>query len=137
MEINSVSHLVKSEDLNHHGTLYAGRMSEWFVEACFINGAQNTQHPENIVCVKIHELSFYTPTNKGDILNIKTQMIKAGRTSFVVYGEAYKNNDETKIVADSYITFVFVDDQGRPIEHNLIVDQSEIANQIINRFKNL
>ena len=24
--------LVKSEDLNHHGTLFAGRMSEWFVE---------------------------------------------------------------------------------------------------------
>ncbi len=23
---------VKSEDLNHHGTLFAGRTSEWFVE---------------------------------------------------------------------------------------------------------
>ena len=29
-------HLVKSEDLNHHGTLYAGRNAEWFVEAGFI-----------------------------------------------------------------------------------------------------
>lgn len=137
MEKNSVSHLVKSEDLNHHGTLYAGRMSEWFVEACFINGAQNTEHPENIVCVKIHELSFYIPTDKGDILNIETQMIKAGRTSFVIYGQAYKNNDQAEIVADSYITFVFVDEQGRPIEHNLIVEQSGIDNEIISRFENL
>ena len=24
---------VKSEDLNHHGTLFAGRSAEWFIEA--------------------------------------------------------------------------------------------------------
>ena len=28
--------LVKSEDLNHHGTLFAGRTAEWFVESGFI-----------------------------------------------------------------------------------------------------
>ncbi|NTU75550.1 MAG: acyl-CoA thioesterase, partial [Anaerolineaceae bacterium] len=32
-------HLVKSEDLNHHGTLYAGRTAEWFVESGFIAAA--------------------------------------------------------------------------------------------------
>lgn len=37
-----ISRLVKSEDLNHHGTLFAGRMSEWFVEACSISGAIET-----------------------------------------------------------------------------------------------
>ena len=30
------SRLVKSEDLNHHGTLFAGRTAEWFVESGFI-----------------------------------------------------------------------------------------------------
>ena len=34
MEIVKISRLVKSEDLNHHGTLFAGRGAEWFVEAC-------------------------------------------------------------------------------------------------------
>ena len=28
--------LIKSEDLNHHGTLFAGRSAEWFVESGFI-----------------------------------------------------------------------------------------------------
>lgn len=27
------THLVKSEDLNHHGTLFAARTASWFVEA--------------------------------------------------------------------------------------------------------
>ncbi|MDP2989667.1 MAG: hypothetical protein Q8O57_03775 [Kiritimatiellota bacterium] len=38
------NHLVKSEDLNHHGTLYAGRTAEWFVESGFIAAASLT-HP--------------------------------------------------------------------------------------------
>jgi len=131
------SHLVKSDHLNHHGTLYAGRMAEWIVEACFINGAQTTKHPENIVCVKIHELSFYMPTDKGDILNIETQMIRSGTTSFVVYGRAYKNNDNEKTVADSFITFVFVDEKGDPIKHHLNVNERKIDKEIIERFNDL
>lgn len=32
-----ISHLIKSEDLNHHGTLFAGRTAEWLVELwCFV-----------------------------------------------------------------------------------------------------
>ena len=38
MNLKKVSntHLVKGEDLNHHGTLYAGRGVEWMVETGFI-----------------------------------------------------------------------------------------------------
>ena len=34
--------LVKGEDLNHHGTLFAGRSAEWFVESGFIAAAATT-----------------------------------------------------------------------------------------------
>ena len=34
-----IQHLVKSEDLNHHRTLYAGRTAEWFVETGFVAAA--------------------------------------------------------------------------------------------------
>ena len=55
MEITTCTtqHLIKSEDLNHHGTLYAGRSAEWLVESGFI-AAANLTSPENIVCLKIH-----------------------------------------------------------------------------------
>ena len=36
---SDTSRLVKSEDLNHHGTLFAGRTAEWFVEAGFVSAA--------------------------------------------------------------------------------------------------
>ncbi len=82
-----ISRLVKSEDLNHHGTLFAGRMAEWFVEACFICGAKETERPENIVCINVHGLRFTEPGNKGDIINLESYVVRAGRTSFTVYGK--------------------------------------------------
>lgn len=113
-----VAHLVKAEDLNHHGTLFAGRMAEWFVEACFICGAKTSGHPESIVCLKMHGLRFNAPAEKGDVITIETKLVRAGRTSFVVYGRTLRNN-RTEVLADRFITFVHVDAQGRPTPHHL------------------
>ncbi len=122
MEIVNVSRLVKSEDLNHHGTLFAGRAAEWFVEACFICGAKVTKKPENIVCMNIHGMSFRTPGNKGDIINLETRIAKAGRSSFVVYGKMTKN-DSKEILSDGFITFVFVDKDNKAIPHNIVLQE--------------
>lgn len=120
MNRTQVAHLVKGQDLNHHGTLFAGRMAEWFVEACFICGAKITQQPESIVCLKMHGLCFNNPADKGDIITIDTQLVKAGRTSFMIYGQTTKNSS-TAILADGFITFVFVDEHGKPKPHNLVL----------------
>jgi len=127
---SSVAHLVKTEDLNHHGTLFAGRMAEWFVEACFICGAKITEHPESIVCLKMHGLRFNAPANRGDIITIETELVRVGRSSFVIYGKTTKNNSKA-ILADGFITFVYVDDEGKSKPHNLVlppaVDDAEAA----------
>ncbi len=129
-----VSRLVKSEDLNHHGTLFAGRMAEWFVEACFICGAKLTEKPENIVCVNVHGLTFNSPGNRGDVINLETRLAKVGRTSFMVYGKITKNNSE-KILSDGFITFVFVDENGKTIPHGLTLENPENDEDIIIREK--
>ena len=46
------THLVKSEDLNHHGTLFAARTASWFVESAFIAAACEHGDPSEIVCRK-------------------------------------------------------------------------------------
>ena len=121
METIKVSRLVKSEDLNHHGTLFAGRMAEWFIESCFICGAKATGKPENIVCVNVHGLTFKTPGNKGDIINLESRIAKAGKSSFMVYGKITKNNCK-EILSDGFITFVFVDENGKTIPHNIVLN---------------
>jgi acyl-CoA hydrolase len=114
--------LVKSEDLNHHGTLFAGRMSEWFVESCFITTANEYKHPENLVCVKIQELNFYTPIRKGDIINIQSKICHTGTTSLTVYGKVTRNSDD-KILVDGCLTFVCIDENGCKMPHNLILGE--------------
>ena len=58
------THLVKSEDLNHHGTLFAARTASWFVESAFIAAACEHGDPSEIVCRNIHGMSFRTGTQR-------------------------------------------------------------------------
>ncbi|WFA08666.1 hotdog domain-containing protein [Tissierella sp. Yu-01] len=122
MEKVKVSRLVKPQELNHHGTLFAGRMAEWFVENSFICAAKATGRPENIVCVNIHGLTFKTPANNGDIVDIESMVARVGRTSFTTYGRISKNGLET---CEGYITFTFVDENNKPIPHNLVLDETD------------
>lgn len=138
MENVKISRLIKSEDLNHHGTLFAGRMAEWFVEACFICGARVTERPENIVCINVHGLTFTEPANKGDIINIESRLARVGKTSFTVYGKITRNNSN-HILSDGFISFVFVDENGQAIPHGMVLHDlvDEIDKEIRERAKGL
>ncbi len=113
--VNTSMHLVKGEDLNHHGTLYAGRSAEWFVESGFISAAMPTR-PENIVCVKIHGMTFSRPIQKGEVVTFMSHIVKVGRTKIIVLIEAYVGD---QIAVRGFMTFVHVDLQGTPMPHGL------------------
>lgn len=118
-----IPHLVKSEDLNHHGTLFAGRISEWMVEACFIAAARLVGHPEDVVCVQIHELTLLRPAKQGDIIELKTRIAHLGTKSIMVHGSAWINStgtlDEETSVVSGMMTFVTVDTTGLAYAHGI------------------
>jgi acyl-CoA hydrolase len=115
---NTSNHLVKSEDLNHHGTLYAGRSAEWFVEAGFIAAAR-LKSPESIVCLKIHGMTFTRPVRCGEIATYNSKIIYAGRTSLVAFVEMFAKE---QLVVDGFITFIHVDENSNPLEHGIKID---------------
>jgi acyl-CoA hydrolase len=114
-----VTRLVKGDALNHHGTLFAGRNAEWFVEAGFIAAAGLTA-PENIVCVNIHGLVFKKPIPNGSIIRYESRVVRTGRTSLLAYIEVFLQRDRTLLV-DGFVTYVHVDREDRPIPHGVIV----------------
>lgn len=125
----NISHLIRPEDLQHHGTLFAGRMAEWFVEACFVAASRLLGRPEDVVCVQIHGISFKKPANNGDIVDIKARVAFLGPTSITVCGKAFINEDEIPAVS-GMLTFVTVDKEGKPYKHGLTLPQEYIAQNL-------
>ena len=111
-------HVVMSGDLNHHGTLYAGRCAEWFVESGFIAAASLTR-PENIVCLKIHGMVFSRPVHLGEIICFYSRIVSVGRTRMIAFIET-KVKEE--VVISGFITFIHVDAEGHPLPHGLTIE---------------
>lgn len=124
-EVHDTTHLVKSEDLNHHGTLYAGRSSDWFVEAGFITVA-NELEPSSFVCLEVHGIEFLHPVKAGHIITYRAQIIRTGRSTLTVYIEARDCRDIEVLVSRGFITFCHVDKETRSAPHGLnFVPQTE------------
>jgi acyl-CoA hydrolase len=109
--------LVKGEDLNHHGTLYAGRTAEWFVESGFVAASALT-HPENILCLKIHGMLFKAPVAKGSVVRFESRICLTGKSKIVAYIQMFTNNTE---VLDGFITFINVGLDHKPQPHGISI----------------
>ena len=115
-------HLVKGEDLNHHGTLFAARAASWFVEAGFAAAACEHGNPDEIVLRSLQNMSFSVPVKKGAVVAFRSRVAYAGRTSLVVYIEASDAIDGT-VAVEGFITFVTIDkDTGRKKPHGVVLD---------------
>jgi len=130
----STHHLVKSEDLNHHGTLYAGRTAEWFVESGFVAAASLTK-PENVVCLKIHGMRFSRPVQRGDLICFTSRIVHAGTTSLVAH---IKSEVKGETVVEGFITFIHVDMDGKTFPHGVsVIPESEEEIALNAQAKNL
>jgi acyl-CoA hydrolase len=112
--------LVKSEDLNHHGTLFAGRSAEWVVEAGFVAVADYVS-PQNLVCVKLHGMHFARPARAGEVICFESKVVYAGRTSFTTYTKVYKRGYEKNFMVEGFITFVHVSNHTKPKPHGVVI----------------
>ncbi len=119
-------HLVKPEDLNHHGTLYAGQMAKWLVEAGFITASRLCGKPEDVVCVQVNQMTFKKPVNNGDIVEIKSRVAYLGSSSITIYSQVYRRQDAAPLISNM-ATFVNVDKQNKPYAHGLKLTEEYIA----------
>lgn len=123
---STIMHLVRPEDLQHHGTLFAGQMAKWLVEAGFITASRPCGKPEDVVCVQLDEMTFDKPINNGDIIEIKSKIAYLGSTSITVYSAVYVKQDTSPLVSNM-ATFVTVDKQHKPYKHGFKLSKEYIA----------
>jgi len=119
---NRACRIVLGRDLNHHGTLFAGQMAKWLVEACLIKAVKLTGKAENLVCVNINDLTFKHPVSKGQVVEIETFVKRVGRTSLTIGAFVYTDSCGTAPILETAITFVILDTKGRPKPHHLSLE---------------
>lgn len=115
-----VLHLVRPEDLNHHGTLFAGQMAKWCIEAGLMAVARLIGKPEDVVCVKFDRMVFKKPIRNGELIEIKTRISRVGVSSIEVFNEVCRANDEVTIITNT-ATYVTVDENHKPYPHGLVL----------------
>jgi acyl-CoA hydrolase len=123
LKVHIINRLVKGDDLNHPGTLFAGKTAMWFVEAGFIAAASLTK-PESIVCLNIHGMLFMKPIHNGSIIRFESKVVLAGNTRLVSYIKVVDNSNDDFLV-DGFITFVHVDKNAERIAHGIVINSTE------------
>ena len=68
--------------------------------------------------VAVNEFIFKQPVRVGDILSFFSKVSRVGRTSITVkvevYAERYRSQGRYTKVTEASLTYVAIDDQGRP-----------------------
>ena len=111
-----MTELVLPNDTNQLGNLLGGRLMHWIDIAAAIAA----QRHSGTVCVtaSVDELNFHLPIRLGDVVTLQAFVNRAFRTSMevgvVVTAQNVRGSTPEK-ANNAYLTFVAVDDHGKPM----------------------
>lgn len=102
---------------NVHGTIFGGILMQWIDGAAAIAAARHAGGM--VVTASMDRLHFLRPVQLGEVVVVEAQVNFAARTSMEVGVRVFAENQitlERHQATRAYLTFVAVDDEGRPRE---------------------
>jgi len=115
-------------DINHHGTLFGGRLMAWMDKAAYYASFRYSSLP--CVTASVESLDFAIAPQVGDLLDFEASVIHTGKSSMVVKVDVFRTDvhrdNERRLANSGYFTFVAVNPEGRPQQiHPLLVETEE------------
>ncbi len=112
-----MTELVLPNDTNLLGNLLGGRL----MHLVDVAGAMAAQRHSNriVVTASIDSVVFKRPVKQGQIVTLKAKVTWVGRTSMEVAVDVSSEDfltGEQKFTNKAYLTFVAVDQDGKPVE---------------------
>jgi acyl-CoA thioesterase YciA len=104
-------------DTNPSGTIFGGVILSYIDQA----GAEEAicRGARRVVTVAMNQVVFREPVYVGDLVSFYTELVRIGRTSVTVRVRvsAARRTDRQQVVdvTEAEITYVNVDDRGRPL----------------------
>ncbi|MBI2625336.1 MAG: acyl-CoA thioesterase [Candidatus Nealsonbacteria bacterium] len=106
---------VKPTDLNALETIYGGKIVDLIDSLAAIIARRHSG--KTCVTASMDSIDFVRPAKSGDLLVLKTAINKVWDTSCEIGVKIFVENQETKArkhLASAYLTFVALDENGRP-----------------------
>ena len=105
-------------DCNANGDIFGGWVMAQVDLAGSVIPARHTQG--RMATVAVNEFIFKQPVRVGDILSFFSAVTRIGRTSVTVkvevFAERFRSQGRYIKVTEALVTYVAIDDQGRPRE---------------------
>ena len=108
--------MVLPTDTNRLGNLLGGRLMQWIDIAAAIASSRHTHR----VCVtaSVDELNFHHPIVQGEVVILEASVNRVFNTSLEVGVRVTKEDllsGRRTYTNSAYLTFVSIDDQGKPV----------------------
>jgi acyl-CoA hydrolase len=126
--------MVMPNHTNSHGTVFGGTVMGWIDIAAAMVAARHCARP--VVTAHIDDIDFIAPIKMGYHVLIQASLNYVGRTSMIVGVKVTSENPttgESRVTTKAYLTFVALDDLGKPIQVPELVPQND---EEIRRFEN-
>ena len=115
--VAEMAEAVLPSDANPMGTAFGGKIVQWIDLCAALSAQRHCRAP--VVTVSMDDLHFHAPIRIGDVALLTSKVTAAFRSSMEVEVRVTAENPvsgETRLCTTAYLTFVALDDIGRPTD---------------------
>ncbi|WP_281885281.1 acyl-CoA thioesterase [Paenibacillus sp. YYML68] len=113
-------------DVNNHNTLFGGKLMAYIDDIASIAAYKHCRR--SVVTASTDSVDFLTPIRPADSVCFESFVTWTGRSSMEVFVKVIREDlrtGEREIAATSFLTFVALDDNNRPVSVPRVVPQTE------------
>ena len=113
-------------DVNNHNTLFGGKLISDIDMIASISAVRHSR--SECVTASIDSVDFLSPITPKDSVCIETFVSSTGTSSMEIFAKVIAENlmsGDRKIAATAFLTFVAMDDNGRPTKVPGIIPETE------------
>ncbi len=124
--IVTMTELVLPHHTNQLGNLLGGQLMQWIDICAALSASKHSQH----ICVtaSVDRIDFHHPVKLGNVVTLIASVNRAFKTSMEVGVKVFaeSHREGTRVHTNTaYLTFVNVDDNGKPAETFQIEPETE------------
>ena len=123
--------IVLPPDTNHYGTIFGGKVMAYIDDVAAISAMRHARKP--VVTASTDSVDFLNPIRSGQSVCLESFVTWTHKTSIEVFvkvvGEDLQSG-ERDICATAFLTFVAIDENGRPQPVAPVIPKTELEKEL-------